>query len=100
MDQDIDPVLFCRTKFNRNFRRQVLERSAKRKQGSPTKSPTYRTLGFSSPTKKTRKNGKGEDLEIVSLFGNRKKDELKDGLYKFVLWREAWKEEMKIVGTC
>ena len=50
-----------------------------------------------SPTKKVRKIGDLDNgsrpTEILFLLEKKKKLVKKDGLYKFVLWREALREE-------
>ena len=101
--------LFYRTRSNQEMGRQVLEKSRKRKQNRPSKfQPTPlppNSTGLCSPTKKIRKVGEGGDsdesqTEIVFLLEKKKKLAKKDGLYKFVLWREALREEKKILSTC
>jgi len=83
--------------------RQVLERSRKRKQSRPNKfqAPVLplnsKNSGLGSPTKKIRKVGDVDHAtnptEILFLLEKKKKLVKKDGLYKFVLWREALREE-------
>ena len=83
--------------------RQVLERSRKRKQSRPNKfqAPVLplnsKNSGSGSPTKKVRKVGDADHgtnpTEILFLLEKKKKLVKKDGLYKFVLWREALREE-------
>ena len=83
--------------------RQVLERSRKRKQSRPNKfqAPILplnsKNSGSGSPTKKVRKVGDADHgtnpTEILFLLEKKKKLVKKDGLYKFVLWREALREE-------
>ena len=98
-----------RTRSNQDVGRQVLERSRKRKQNRPSKfqpTPlplnsmivTNNSTGLGSPTKKVRKVGECGDIEksqtdILFLLEKKKKLVKKDGLYKFVLWREALREE-------
>jgi len=94
-------------KSNQEIGRQVMERSRKRKQNRPSKftasslpqSCKTVTSGLGSPTKKIRKVGEDGDrdsvnaTEILFLLEKKKKLVKKDGLYKFVLWREALREE-------
>lgn len=97
-----------RTRSNQGVGRQVLERSRKRKQNRPSKFqptplPLYTKIannstGLGSPTKKVRKvgecgDGEKSQTEILFLLEKKKKLVKKDGLYKFVLWREALREE-------
>lgn len=101
-------IYFYRTKSNQGVGRQVLERSRKRKQNRPSKFqptplPLYtkaanNSTGLGSPTKKVRKvgecgDGEKSQTEILFLLEKKKKLVKKDGLYKFVLWREALREE-------
>ena len=101
--------MFYRIRSNQEIGRQVLEKSRKRKQNRPSKfQPTSlppNSTGLGSPTKKIRKVGEDGDsdesqTEIVFLLEKKKKLVKKDGLYKFVLWREALREEKKILSTC
>jgi len=88
---------------NKNVGREVLERSRKRKQNRPSRilNPVPITNNFTgSPLKKMRKVGGLSDMstpttqtEILFLLEKKKKLVKKDGLYKFVLWREALKDE-------
>lgn len=87
--------------------REVLEKSRKRKQNRPSRicnpvnvnmasSPSTSITG--SPIKKMRKVGglgdsSATQTEILCLLEKKKKLVKKDGLYKFVLWREALKDE-------
>jgi len=96
-------------KSNQEIGRQVLERSRKRKQNRPTKfqlnnaplpqswKNTAPNSVTGSPTKKVRKIGDLDNgsrpTEILFLLEKKKKLVKKDGLYKFVLWREALREE-------
>jgi len=99
-------------KSNQDIGRQVLERSRKRKQNRPTKfqlnsnfsnaplPQSWKSTAPSvtgSPTKKVRKIGDLDNgsrpTDILFLLEKRKKLVKKDGLYKFVLWREALREE-------
>jgi hypothetical protein len=76
----------------REIGRQVLEKSRKRKQERPVR--------HQSPTSisKTRKVDSCLDpltaeANVVHLLEKKKKGVKKDGLYKFVLWREALRDE-------
>jgi len=90
------------TESNKNVGREVLERSRKRKQNRPsriaTPVPAYNSV-TGSPIKKMRKVGSvrssepASQAEILFLLEKKKKLVKKDGLYKFVLWREALKDE-------
>ena len=82
----------------------MLERSRKRKQNRPSRivsqvTVTSTTSITGSPIKKMRKVGFAENsspatqTEICFLLEKKKKLVKKDGLYKFVLWREALKDE-------
>lgn len=90
--------------------RQVLERSRKRKQvrpvrnRSPSITSTICSPSSGTPTKRMRKvtssgDGGGTDKEVpdadicLNLLERKKKLVKKDGLYKFVLWREALRDE-------
>lgn len=87
--------------------REVLERSRKRKQNRPSRICNPVTVNIAnatnnsitgSPNKKMRKvGGLGDSpatqTEILFLLEKKKKLVKKDGLYKFVLWREALKDE-------
>ena len=79
---------------------EVLEKSRKRKQNRPSKisSPITTTSGNNisgSPLKKMKKfePPNATRTEILVLLEKKKKLVKKDGLYKFVLWREALKDE-------
>eukprot|EP00092_Neocalanus_flemingeri_P011582 GFUD01012483.1.p1 GENE.GFUD01012483.1~~GFUD01012483.1.p1 ORF type:complete len:359 (+),score=118.49 GFUD01012483.1:64-1140(+) len=88
---------------NKGVGREVLERSRKRKQNRPSRIPNspiaFTSSNTGSPIKKMRKVGLNEDsapasrTEILFLLEKKKKLVKKDGLYKFVLWREALKDE-------
>jgi len=78
--------------------REILERSRKRKQARPSRMPA--TGGVveggaegGSPVRKIRREAEDSRTEILVLLERRKKGVKKDGLYKFVLWREALKDE-------
>ena len=82
--------------------KEVLERSRKRKQNRPSRilNPVPTTTSMTgSPIKKMRKVGLSDNsapatqTEILFLLEKKKKLVKKDGLYKFVLWREALKDE-------
>lgn len=87
---------------NKNVGKEVLERSRKRKQNRPSRIlnpvPTATSM-TGSPIKKMRKVGLSDNsapatqTEILFLLEKKKKLVKKDGLYKFVLWREALKDE-------
>jgi len=72
----------------REIGRQTVERSRKRKQALPVRIPSphinNKSRKVESPT---------EDPNILTLLEKKKKGVKKDGLYKFVLWREALKDE-------
>ena len=61
------------------------------------KNPVHSGSGLGSPTKKIRKVGESDPetkpAEILFLLEKKKKGVKKDGLYKFVLWREALRDE-------
>jgi len=87
---------------NKNVGKEVLERSRKRKQNRPSRilNPVPTTNSITgSPIKKMRKVGLSDNsapatqTEILFLLEKKKKLVKKDGLYKFVLWREALKDE-------
>jgi len=87
---------------NKSVGREVLERSRKRKQNRPSRilSPIPSGTNVTgSPIKKMRKVGMSDNstptthTEILFLLEKKKKLVKKDGLYKFVLWREALKDE-------
>jgi len=87
---------------NRSVGKEVLERSRKRKQNRPSRivNPVPTTNSITgSPIKKMRKVGMSDSsapatqTEILFLLEKKKKLVKKDGLYKFVLWREALKDE-------
>ena len=102
---------FCRSHINNQIGKEILEKSRKRKQNRPQKFQTpllphtSRSLLSSynqeslSPTKKIRKLEENEELEdrsareVLFLLEKKKKGPKSDGLYKFVLWREALKNE-------
>jgi len=90
--------------------RKVLEKSRKRKQVRPVrnKSPSMTAAMYSplagTPTKKMKKlpgsdlSDAGDEEEetpelALTLLERKKKLVKKDGLYKFVLWREALRDE-------
>lgn len=102
-----------RSHTNHQIGKEVLEKSRKRKQNRPQKfqmpllpQTSSRNLFTSynqeslSPTKKVRKlvedREEGEEKsakEVLFLLEKKKKLPKADGLYKFVLWREALKTE-------
>jgi len=93
---------------NKSVGREVLERSRKRKQNRPSRilTPIPSTTNITgSPIKKMRKVGLSDNTsptthtEILFLLEKKKKLVKKDGLYKFVLWREALKDEKTKVST-
>jgi len=93
---------------NKSVGREVLERSRKRKQNRPSRilSPLPPTMNITgSPIKKMRKVGMSDNssptthTEILFLLEKKKKLVKKDGLYKFVLWREALKDEKTKLST-
>jgi len=93
---------------NQSIGREVLERSRKRKQNRPSRilSPIPSTMNITgSPIKKMRKVGLSDitspttHTEILFLLEKKKKLVKKDGLYKFVLWREALKDEKTKVSS-
>lgn len=93
---------------NKAIGKEVLERSRKRKQTRPSRilSPVPSTTNSTgSPIKKMRKVGMSDNstpttrTEILFLLEKKKKLVKKDGLYKFVLWREALKDEKTKVTT-
>jgi len=93
---------------NKSVGREVLERSRKRKQNRPSRilTPIPSTVNITgSPIKKMRKVGLSDNTsptthtEILFLLEKKKKLVKKDGLYKFVLWREALKDEKTKVST-
>ena len=102
---------YCRSHINNQIGKEILEKSRKRKQNRPQKFQTpllphtSRSLLSSynqeslSPTKKIRKLEENEELEdrsareVLFLLEKKKKGPKSDGLYKFVLWREALKNE-------
>jgi len=97
--------------------KQVLERSRKRKQNRPLRSPqnglgspwSSSTSNLASPVKRVKrvmtslgttytlpsptKEPVDQSDQVVSLLEKKKKLVKKDGLYKFVLWREALRDE-------
>jgi len=79
----------------RELGRQFLEKSRKRKQTRPVKitSPITNRKSRKLEPVSTTTNTATEDTNILSLLEKKKKGVKKDGLYKFVLWREALKEE-------
>ena len=96
------------SKADQEIGRQCLERSRKRKQSRPNKFPITNVgaaqgqvtkNGLGSPNKKVRKLGDSlapenrNPTEILFLLEKKKKLVKKDGLYKFVLWREALRDE-------
>ena len=100
-------VIFS-SKADQEVGRLCLERSRKRKQSRPNKFPITNVggaqgqitkNGLGSPSKKFRKLGDSlaqenkNPTEIVFLLEKKKKLVKKDGLYKFVLWREALRDE-------
>ena len=102
---------YCRSHINNQIGKEILEKSRKRKQNRPQKFQTPllphtpRSLLSSynqeslSPTKKIRKVEEKElqeernAREVLFLLEKKKKGPKSDGLYKFVLWREALKNE-------
>lgn len=81
--------------------RQTLERSRKRKQKSRHGNESKKVA---NPSKKARripvegvrpfqKNSEGDKPEVVTLLESKRKLVKADGLYKFVLWRQALKGE-------
>lgn len=111
MDDDTDTE--NRSPVNNQIGKEILEKSRKRKQNRPQKFQTpllphtSRSLLSSynqeslSPTKKIRKLEEEEEedreernaREVLFLLEKKKKGPKSDGLYKFVLWREALKNE-------
>ena len=101
-----------RSHINNQIGKEILEKSRKRKQNRPQKfqtpllAHTSRSLLSSynqeslSPTKKIRKLEEEQEeqeernaREVLFLLEKKKKGPKSDGLYKFVLWREALKNE-------
>merc|ERR1719452_18965 len=93
------------SKADQDMGRKCLERSRKRKQTRPSKYPMGSSQnlpqitknGLGSPTKKIRKIGENhppdaDATDILFLLEKKKKLVKKDGLYKFVLWREALRD--------
>jgi len=84
--------------------RQTLERSRKRKQksrhgseskkvGNPSKKARRLPVEGVRPFQKNRTDSTGDKPEVVSLLESKRKLVKADGLYKFVLWRQALKGE-------
>jgi len=104
---------------DREVGKQVLEKSRKRKQSRPSRTPTLSSpwgsgVTLASPVKRVKRvvtalgtsytsslpppssagdHGVQEGGQVVSLLEKKKKLVKKDGLYKFVLWREALRDE-------
>jgi len=104
---------------DREVGKQVLEKSRKRKQSRPSRTPTLSSpwgsgVTLASPVKRVKRvvtalgtsytsslpppssagdQGVQEGGQVVSLLEKKKKLVKKDGLYKFVLWREALRDE-------
>jgi len=72
----------------REIGRQTVERSRKRKQALPVRIPSP-----FADNKSRKVESPPEDPNILTLLEKKKKGVKKDGLYKFVLWREALKDE-------
>jgi len=70
--------------------KQVLEKSRKRKQARPSRVMT--SLGTSYTVPIDREVGKEDGGQCLAALEKRKKLVKKDGLYKFVLWREALRD--------
>ena len=94
--------------ISKDVGKEVLERSRKRKQNRPSRfvSPVPSTTNImKSPIKKMRKvvlsdtSPPTSHTEILCLLEKKKKMVKKDGLYKFVLWREALKDEKTKIVT-
>jgi len=109
---DTDTDTDSRSHINNQIGKEILEKSRKRKQNRPQKfqtpllAHTSRSLLSSynqeslSPTKKIRKLEEEQEeqeernaREVLFLLEKKKKGPKSDGLYKFVLWREALKNE-------
>lgn len=84
--------------------RQTLERSRKRKQksrhgseskkvGNPSKKARRLPVDGVRPFQKIRTDSEGDKPEVVTLLESKRKMVKADGLYKFVLWRQALKGE-------
>jgi len=83
----------------KEIKRQVLERSRKRKQTRPVRFPSppsnrkSRKLEPGPDPLDTTPPSPEEEKNILAILEKKKKGVKKDGLYKFVLWREALKDE-------
>lgn len=100
----------------KDFGKQVLEKSRKRKQARPSRSLSSGGLAsawgsgvnLSSPVKRVKRvmtslgtsynvpnpmESGDQGGQVLSLLETKKKLVKKDGLYKFVLWREALRDE-------
>jgi len=89
--------------------RQMCENSRKRKQPLPVKIPVdsaivsrktrkVDVIANSGHASQTTSSSDGEDPNILGLLEKKKKGVKKDGLYKFVLWREALRDEKSKVN--